>query len=60
MYTNSVQKSSPVRSFTLWAMDRDRDRSTKFLIPQKMDQTAQDCFLLVLNQSGPVLGPHQS
>jgi hypothetical protein len=31
----SVRKSGPVRSFTPWAMDRDRDRSTKVLIPQK-------------------------
>ena len=42
------------------AMDRDRDRSTKVLIPQKTDRTAQDRFFPVLNRSGPVLGPNQS
>ena len=31
----SVRKSGPVRYFTPWVMDRDRDRSTKVLIPQK-------------------------
>ena len=34
-FSTSVRKSGPVRSFTPWVMDRDWDRSTKVLIPQK-------------------------